>query len=83
MITVNGIIIPPSKRKEPIAAIFKACYRLYVCASGSLITDILNCCRLISVSCLHFGQYRGKLIKTVSVRTLLRVLPLHTGHVIH
>ncbi len=32
------------------------CYRLCVFASGSLITDILNCLRFITASCLHFGQ---------------------------
>ena len=41
------------------------CYRLCVYASGSLITDRLNCFTLIKFSCLHFGQNNGKLISSV------------------
>lgn len=34
---------------------------------------------LILVSFLHLGQYKGKLIKTVSLHTLVRVLESQTG----
>ena len=44
---------------------------------------ILNCTTSISVSFLHFGQNRGKLTRTVSWYTLLRVLPPHEGQCIH
>ena len=49
------------------------CYRLCVYASGSLITDRLNCFTLIKFSCLHFGQNNGKLISSVSDLILIRV----------
>lgn len=58
-------------------------YRLCVFASGSLITDIFICWILISVSCLHFGQNRGKCSSIVSSRILRRVLLLQTGQYIH
>ena len=75
-----NIAIPPNKITEPITAFHLACYRLCVCASGSLITDILSCFTLISVSCLHFGQNNGKFLSSVSSRNLIRVLLLQTGH---
>lgn len=56
------------------------CYRLCVCASGSLITDIFSCFTFISVSCLHFGQNNGKFSSIVSPRIFTRVLLPHTGH---
>ena len=59
------------------------CYRLCVLASGSLITEIFCCRTLISVSCLHFGQYSGNRSSTVSYRIRSRVLLPHTGHIIH
>lgn len=58
-------------------------YRLCVLASGSLITDIFSCRTLINISCLHFGQNRGKFSRIVSPRILIRVLFLQTGHNIH
>ena len=58
-------------------------YRLCVCASGSLITDIFSCRAEINVSCLHLGQYNGKFSRTVSSRIRTRVLESHTGHNIH
>ena len=61
----------------------KCGYRLCVCASGSLITDILSCFTLISVSCLHFGQNNGKFSSTVSSRNFIRVLLLQIGHNSH
>ena len=57
-----------------------ACYRLCVCASGSLITEILNCVTLIKISCLHLGQNSGKFRSSVSDRILIRVLLPQTGH---
>ncbi len=60
-----------------------ACYRLCVLASGSLITDIFNCRTLINVSCLHFGQYKGKFTRIVSFRIRSLVLLPHIGHNIH
>ena len=57
-----------------------ACYRLCVCASGSLITEILNCVTLIKISCLHLGQNSGKFRSSVSDRILMRVLLPQTGH---
>ena len=59
------------------------CYRLCVCTSGSLITVIFMWCAVISVSCLHLGQYRGKFISTVSPRIFSRVLLWHIGHSTH
>ena len=59
------------------------CYRLCVFASGSMITDIFICCTLIRVSCLHFGQYRGKFFSSVSFRIFNLVLLWHMGHIIH
>ena len=70
-------------RKEPITAFSSACYRLCVCASGSLITDILSCFTLISVSCLHFGQNSGKCSSTVSSLIFKRVLLLQIGQSTH
>ena len=56
-------------KKEPITAnLCFADYRLCVCASGSLITVIFNLWTLIRFSCLHFGQYKGKFLSTVSSR---------------
>ena len=60
-------------------------YRLcvfWLCAfaSGSLITEIFSCWTFTNVSCLHFGQYNGKLVSVVSRRNLVRVLFLHKGH---
>lgn len=58
-------------------------YRLCVLVSGSLITDVFNCRTLIKVSCLHFGQNKGKFSSTVSSRIFNRILFLQTGHNIH
>ena len=58
-------------------------YRLCVFASGSLITDKLNCRIAIIVSCLHFGQYSGKFSSTVSSRIFNRVLFAQVGHNTH
>ena len=70
------------KLKEPITrAIRLAGYRLCVYASGSVITVILSFSALISVSLLHLGQNSGKFISTVSLRSIIRVLPLQTGQV--
>jgi len=60
-----------------------AVYRLCVCASGSLITDVCNSFTLIRVSCLHLGQCKGKLISTVSIRIFRRVLFEQTGQRTH
>lgn len=38
---------------------------------------------LIKFSCLHFGQYRGKLSSLVFKHILIRVLLLQMGHNIH
>ena len=67
-------------RKEPTTTRGSlVCYRLCVYASGSLITDRLNCFTLIKFSCLHFGQNNGKLISSVSDLILIRVLFPQTG----
>lgn len=58
-------------------------YRLCVLASGSLITVTFPYFILIKVSALHFGQYNGKFISSVSFRILVRVLLLQTGHSTH
>ena len=60
-----------------------ACYRLCVCASGSLITVIFKSFTLTRVSCLHLGQNKGKFFNSVSSRILLRVLLPQTGQTIH
>ena len=54
-------------------------YRLCVYASGSLITDVLNCLTLTIVSRLHLGQNSGKFSSTVLRRILVRVLFLQIG----
>ena len=58
-------------------------YWLCVLASGSLIIFTIPRFVLIKVSCLHFGQNKGKFINSVSFRTLTRVLLLQIGHNIH
>lgn len=58
-------------------------YRLCVCASGSLATDIFIFCTLIIVSCLHFGQKSGKFFSSVSSRILILDLFRQTGHNTH
>lgn len=64
-----------SYEKEPTTTSFILVgYRLCVCASGSLITVILNFLTLIIVLCLHFGQKRGKFLSSVSSLTTVRVL---------
>ena len=68
------------KLKEPITRAKRlAGYRLCVYASGSVITVIFSLSALIRVSLLHFGQNSGKFISTVSLRSIVRVLPLQTG----
>ena len=55
-------------------------HRLCVFASGSFITDIFICWTFIRVSCLHFGQYKGKFSSIVSSRNFNLVLFPHMGH---
>jgi hypothetical protein len=43
-------------------------YRLCVCASGSWMIDKFSFLTAIRVSCLHLGQYNGKLSSIVSLR---------------
>ncbi len=69
-----------SNAKPITTRIAPVCYRLCVCASGSLITDIFNCRTLIRASCLHLGQYNGKFIRMVSSRSRSLVLLLQIGH---
>ena len=69
-------------KKEPIIVNYLTNYRLCVYASGSLITDIFSCCTAMTVSCLHFGQNKGKFSSTVSSRIFMRVLFLHIGQYI-
>lgn len=57
--------------------------RLCVYWSGSLLNDIFRCTTLIRVSCLHFGQKRGKRSRTVSEYTFVLVFPLQIGQRIH
>ena len=71
-------------KKKPIALRKNlVCYRLCVCASGSLITVILSCFTLISDSCLHLGQNNGKFRSSVSSLIFTLVLQLQKGHKIH
>ncbi len=58
-------------------------HRLCIFVSGSLIMVIIPCFTLIRLSCLHFGQYKGKLNNSVSSLIFVRVLPLHIGHNTH
>ena len=69
-------------KKEPITTRGSdlVCYWLCVCASGSLITVVLNCFTWIKVSCLHFGQNSGKFLSSVSFRIFNLVLFPQTGH---
>ena len=77
-------LLADMKLKEPITrAISIAGYRLCVYASGSVITVILSLSALIRVSLLHLGQNNGKFISTVSLRSIVRVLPLQTGQGSH
>lgn len=71
------------KKKEPITAFCSACYRLCVCASGSLITVVFSCLTQIRVSFLHFGQNSGKFFSSVSARIFNLVLFPQTGQYIH
>ena len=81
--TNGGFYLPP-KTKAPITRAQGATgYRLCVYASGSLITDIFCFLTHISVSCLHFGQYKGKFSRTVSRRIFILVLFSQTGHSTH
>ena len=57
-------------------------YRLCVLASGSIIV-ICCCLTLIMLSCLHFGQNRGKFINSVSFLIFVRVLFPQIGHITH
>ena len=71
-------------KTEPITyEVFPRCYRLCVLASGSWMMDRFICRMSTSVSCLHFGQNRGKFFNSVSARTFNRVLLLQTGHKTH
>ena len=65
---------------EPTNCEHSQVYRLCVYASGSLITDVFNFFTLISVSCLHFGQNRGKFSSIVSSRIFIRVSLWHIWH---
>ena len=51
--------------RQTSGSIALARYRLCVCASGSLITNIWYPFASIKLSCLHLGQNRGKFIRTV------------------
>lgn len=79
----NKRYLPVNNKRADNHSTRLAGYRLCVYASGSVITDVLNCFTLITVSCLHLGQYRGKFSSTVSGRTLIRVLLLQIGHNTH
>ena len=50
----------PSIRERADDCDYSQVHRLCVCASGSLMTVICSSFAFIKVSCLHFGQYRGK-----------------------
>ena len=67
------------KRADNSRHIRLAGYWLCVYASGSVITVILSLSALIRVSLLHLGQNSGKFISTVSLRSIVRVLPLQMG----
>ena len=72
--------ISPVYLTRGISCLLATGYRLCVCASGSLITVILNCFTWIKVSCLHFGQNSGKFLSSVSFRIFNLVLFPQTGH---
>jgi len=59
---------------------FSTSYRLCVLTSGSLITETIKFFPLINVSCLHFGQNKGKFSSMVSSRSFTLVLLLQMGH---
>ena len=52
-------------------------------ASGSLMTVTCKSFALINASRLHFGQYSGKFVNSVSDRILMRVLLPHIGQHTH
>ena len=80
---VRQIIFIIKERADSKQLKSSAYYRLCVCASGSLIIDILNCLILIKVSCLHLGQNKGKFLSIVSPRIRNLVLFLHIGQFTH
>ena len=69
--------------KKPINYDYSQVHRLCICVSGSLMTVICSSFAFIKVSCLHFGQYRGKFFSSVSPRICNLVLLPQTGHNIH
>ena len=52
-------------------------------ASGFLMIVICKFFVSIKLSCLHFGQYKGKFLSMVSILSQLRVLFPHLGQSIH
>ena len=80
MVTFRSYSSWGDKATKTASCLLATGYRLCVCASGSLITVILNCFTWIKVSCLHFGQNSGKFLSSVSFRIFNLVLFPQTGH---
>lgn len=57
-------------------------YCVWLSLVSSFIVRTLNLLALIRLSCLHFGQYRGKWSTTVSARSFVRVFFPHFGQII-
>lgn len=73
--------MPGTRQKEPmICEISHMVIGSFCRVSGSITISIFSSFSLIIVSCLHFGQYRGKCFSSVSSRIRVRVLFPHTGH---
>ena len=70
-------------KKEPTNCDYSQIHRLCVFASGFLMIVICKFFVSIKLSCLHFGQYKGKFLSMVSILSLLRVLFPHIGQNIH
>ena len=66
------------KRSRKVFRAYSASY-----ASGSLMTVTCKSFALINASRLHFGQYSGKFVNSVSDRILMRVLLPHIGQHTH
>lgn len=77
VVSANTVATKKKRADKPFA------YRLCVCASDSFTIVIFKFCAVISVSCLHLGQYRGKFMSIVSPLIFKRVLLRHTGHNTH
>lgn len=67
------------KQIEPAFPIFIGKLALHFLCLAHLLTTIFNCTTSTNVSFLHFGQYNGNFIRTVSLYTFVLVFPPQIG----